>query len=334
MKKAAAVIIAVVLAVGGLFLAGNFKLKSDRKARELAAASREISSLKAERNSLKDDMEKYIKAYKEGNGREAAFTFFFDSISEELSSVAYPLMDEKGFKGTIVLKDGVFPGNEGCISRAEFDMLISKGWDAAIGESKDIDLSAPDAEEALGQYLDRYISALRSRSIRVPNVFCFDEGHYDKKFEAVLQNRGFSTIRHYGEPGSLGCTVSENGSFLIGARPIFNGASSVQKFVIEAYKAKTDLGISVYRITDNADDASACSAEKYTLMLDYIKEKCPGALIMTASELIEYQKTNPSAAENASAEYINKTAETEKRLKEIDARIEEIYAELEGKPEE
>ncbi len=331
MKKASALIIAVVLAVGGIFLAWNFKLKSDRKARELAAASREISSLKAERNSLKDDMEKYLEAYRAENGREAAFTLFFDSISEELISLAYPLMNEHGFKGTIVLKDGVFPGGDGCISRAEFDLLISKGWDAAIGESKDIDLSAPDAEEALSQYLDRYMGMLRSRSIKVPNVFCFDEGHYDKKFDDVLKSRGFSAIRHYGETGVLGCTVSENGTFLIGTRPIYNGQSTVQKFVIDCYNAKTDLGISVNRVTENENDASACSAEKYTLMLNYIREKCPGALIMTASELIEYQKSNPSAAENASSEYIKKTSETEKRLKEIDDRIEEIYAELEGK---
>ncbi len=279
-------------------------------------------------------MEKYLKASREQNGREAAFTFFFDSISEELVSLAYPLMNERGFKGTIVLKDGVFPGGEGCISRAEFDMLISKGWDAAIGESKDVDLSAPGAEEALGQYLDRYMGMLRSRSIKVPYVFCFDEGHYDPKFESVLTSRGFSAIRHYGETGSLGCTVRENGTFLIGTQPIYNGASSVQKFVIDAYNAKTDLGISVYRVTEDENDASACSAEKYALMLDYIREKCPGALIMTASELIEYQKSNPSANGDASAEYIKKTSETEKRLKEIDNRIEEIYAELEGKPEE
>ncbi len=333
MKKAAAVIIAVVLAVGGLFLAGNFKAKSDRKARALSAASREISSLKAERNSLKDDMDKYLKAYREENGREAAFALFFDSISEELVSVAYPLMNEYGFKGTVVLKDGVFPGGEGCISRAEFDMLISKGWDAAIGETKDIDLSAPGAEEALGQYLDQYMGMLRSRSIKVPNVFCFDEGHYDKKFEAVLESRGFSAIRHYGETGSLGCIASENGTFLLGTQPIHNGQSSVQKFVIDAYNAKTDLGISVYRVTGDENDPSACSAEKYTLMLNYIKEKCPGALIMTASELIEYQRSNPSAAADASSEFLQKTAETEKRLKEIDARIEEIYAGLEGKPQ-
>lgn len=123
-------------------------------------------------------------------------TLCFRQIDASAYETLYPLLNQHGLVGALVLHDGQLPGDNGKISTADCWEMANNGWMFVVGDNGDIDMSADpeDAAAALGEYLDSYLSRIWVRIAVKVDTFMFDEGEYRESFDEVLESRGFTRI--------------------------------------------------------------------------------------------------------------------------------------------
>lgn len=155
--------------------------------------SGESSALAPEANA--QDLQAQLDALR-AQCAPAKVALCFRQLDASAYETLYPLFEQRGLVGTLVLHDGQLPGDNGKISTADCWEMANAGWTFAIGDDSDIDMSTdPEAAaEALGEYLDSYISRIWVRIAVKVDTFMFDEGEYQESFDEVLESRGFTRI--------------------------------------------------------------------------------------------------------------------------------------------
>ncbi len=330
MKKIIASILIMLLAIGTLG-AVSFNVRNNKSQRQrLAALSERQLLLTVEKKGLLEEKAEYVALRAEETRAGNFLVLFFDNVDENLYDVVYPMLDERDIRGTIVLCEGLVPGEEGNISRENFDELISKGWDTAIGYDSSIDMTQADSKEKLGAYLDDYIARLTAAGIEIPLTYCFGKGEYSSRFEDVLKERGFKAIRHSGETGDVfGSAFLEDEFYYIGSGICCAATSKLQENVDQAYQEDLSYSMSVRYIADTAIDTKLdCTTSKYNKMLNYLQNSCPSTEVCTMSELYTYKQQQFTSAQGVIAEYNAKIEELDDKIKVIDAEIEEIISSL------
>ena len=323
-KKALAVLGIIVLASAVIFTTRVYLGQKEERA-QLREISTKASKLVSQKKALEDELLDMVKEYHDTVSSDMCITLFFDGFTDKLLEEAYPLLSRYGYHGTVVMRDMLIPGDEDCISRGNFRMLVNHGWDTAIGQETGLDLSADNAPELLANYLDEYIEKLEANSLPVPGTFCFDS-EYDVKFDDVLRDRGFNTVRytdHEEYPSIPGGGISFINSKQICA------AMSIQSDVEKAYEEKGTIGVHVRYIEYVEDENTDCTEEKYVNMLSYIKEKCPDAKVLTASELYKYKAEALRENEAYIEKYSARAHAIREELENIEEQLEELYARIE-----
>lgn len=329
MKRIIAAILAVVVLAGvALFALDTYKAHVAEQER-LTALSDRLLQLNARKSNLertiKDATAERTKELRYGN----YMVFFFDSLSENLVDDVYPLLDGYGYKGTIVMHDGAVPGDEGKISRKNFEFLLDKGWDIAIGQTSEIDMTAKNAPELLGEYLDGYMARLEEEGIEVPQTFCFDRKGYNKQFLPVLKERGFKIIRHYGETGETYAGAIGEEFFYVSTGLYCEDETALQKHVDDAYEKKMTYTVSTRYVQVNPQDIKQdCSVKKYSRMLAYMEKYCPDMVVCTVSELYDYKLELLTTLDGVVGEYNEIIFAVEKELHDVQAEIDEINKEI------
>ena len=330
MKRIIASILIVLLVIGTV--SAVFLNISNRK--EHNAALAELSErqllLTVKRKALVEEKAEYV-ALRATETRTGNFlVLFFDNVDENLYDIAYPMLEKYGYKGTIVLCEGLVPGEDGNISKEHFNALIAKGWDTAIGYNSDIDMSAIDAEVQLAEYLDDYMARLTDAGIEIPFTYCFNKGEYNARFEKVLKERGFKAIRHFGETGDVfGSAFLEDKFYYIGAGVCAAVSSKLQENVDIAYQSDLSYSMSVRYISDASIDTKLdCTTSKYQRMLSYLQNNCPGTVVCTMSELYGYKEQQLKSAQGIVGEYNAVIEELDEKIAEVDAEIADIISRL------
>lgn len=138
---------------------------------------------------------------KQQNAAGCEVYLYFDQIFESGYEQLYPAMKEKGYTGTLVLKDGQLPGDNLQMTEKQCREMLDDGWELAIGGSEDIDMDGNLQEVVVkwSTYLKQYLKEIKTRMNVVPKVYCFNEGEYRKEFEEVLKEFGFTTIRYFAD---------------------------------------------------------------------------------------------------------------------------------------
>lgn len=330
MKKIiASVLIAILVigTIGAVFF--NISERNENSAR-LAKLSERHLLLTVEKKALLEEKAEY-EALRAAETRTGNFlVLFFDNVDENLYDIVYPMLDKNGYKGTIVLCEGLVPGEEGNISRKNFDALLEKGWDTAIGYNSDIDMTQNDAVEKLAEYLDEYIARLTEAGIEIPFTYCFNKGEYNPRFENVLKERGFKAIRHYGETGEIfGSAFLEDEMYYIGAGVCCAVSTKLQEHVDMAYQSDLAYSMSVRYISDASIDTKIdCTTSKYGRMLSYLQNNCPGTVVCTMSELYDYKEQQLISAQGIVGEYNAVIEELEGKIAAIDKEVETIIEQL------
>lgn len=330
MKKIiASVLIAilVIATVSAVFL--NVSDRKESRARLGALSDRHLL-LTVERKALLEEKAEYVDLRAAETRTGNFLVLFFDNVDENLYDIAYPMLEKYGYKGTIVLCEGLVPGDVGNISKENFDALIAKGWDTAIGYNSDIDMSALDADVKLGEYLDDYIARLSAAGIEIPYTYCFNKGEYNTRFEKVLKDRGFKAIRHFGETGEIfGSAFLEDEMYYIGAGICCATSSKLQEHVDTAYQSDLAYSMSVRYISDASIDTKLdCTTSKYQRMLSYLQNNCPGTVVCTMSELYAYKQQQLTSAQGIVGEYNAVINELDGKIAEVDAEIAVIIDQL------
>ncbi len=332
MKKIiSAVVVALLVVTASITVIINVKDRKEESSK-LYSLSEQYLALSVEKDALVEARNEYIDKRDAETRRGNYLVLFFDSVSDNLIKKAYPLLSEYNYKGTIVLCEGLIPGEEGNISREDFDFLLSHGWGTAIGYNSDIDMSAKDAPELLEEYLDNYIGRLTQAEIEVPITYCFKAGEYNSRFEPALKERGFKVIRHYGEKGNdiFGSAYIEDELYYIGAGVCCAASKNLQENVDIAYDEDLAYSMSVRYISDvDIDTRQDCTTDKYQRMLNYLETYSSGVVVCTASELYGYKQAQFVSAEGTIGKYNEEIAKYDREIAELDAKLAEIIEELE-----
>lgn len=323
---------AIVLLAIATMVAVTININNGKAKKELLAKSSAMhTELTIKKNVLKEERGRYVALRDAETKLGAYIVLFFDNLDENLINVVYPMLNERGLKATIVMCNGLIPGEEGNISRASFDFLLRNGWDTAIGYSDEITPEAENAPELLAKYLDEYIAKLEEKNIDIPVTYCFDKGGYDQKFESVLKERGFKVIRHFAETKEkFGGSYSEDEFYYIGTGLYCAANTNLQKDVDEAYENELAYSISVRYVSDSpADKRLDCTVDKYKRLLSYLETGASGIAVGTISELCEHKREQLESAEGIVGKYNLKIAEIDKQIAEIDKQMKEILERIE-----
>lgn len=327
------IIISIIIALLVVATSGAVMVNINNRrehASKLADLSERHLLLNVERRNLIDEKNEYVSLRADETRSGNYLVLFFDNVDENLIKMVYPMLNKYGYKGTIVLCEGLVPGEVGNISKEDFDFLLANGWDIAIGYNSEIDMSAKDAPELLGEYLDSYMQRLTQAGIEIPITYCFNKGEYNQRFEPVLKERGFKAIRHYGETGDVfGSAYIEDEFYYIGAGICCAASSKLQANVDLAYQNDLAYGMSVRYIADVSIDTKVdCTTTKYDRMLSYLKSSCPGTVVCTMSDLYSYKQQQLISAQGIVGEYNSKIQQFESKIAAIDEEIADIISQL------
>lgn len=324
-KIGIAAALALILAATAGAAAVKYNAQKKRQA-QLARASAEISAVTSERNAVRNSLEKLEEEYAQTVSEGMYVTLFFENITDNLIQYAYPLLTQYGRTGTVVMQDGMAPGDEGCISPGNFRAIMNRGWDYALGGTGGAEVGAPNAPEVFAEYVDGYMARLREASLEIPKTFCFDEGEYDERYAALLKERGFNFIRLSGKEYA---PQLSDGVYFIGSQRICAEETDIKEDMGVAYASNAAIAVHVRFLEDIADTTLDCGVQKYIYMLNYLEKYCGDASVLTASEL--YRKKIEEYDNNR--EYIDsftvQSEELKARLTALEEELKGLYASLE-----
>lgn len=328
MKRIIAIVLVVLVVVTGALVSINSKKQAAEDA-EMEHISSLLTQYFAERSLIERDIENAWKEYDELlSGGDCCFVLFIEDISKNLMEVAYPAIEGYKYSATVVMNDLQIPSDEGCITKSDYNTLISSGWDFAIGTGE-LDLSGDDSVEVLDEYIRAYKEKMQKAGLELPETLCFGKGQYDEKYTQVLLDGGFKVIRHYEEiKDKFSHGIERNGLYLISTGTVCsNSTTTLKKDMTTAYNNEYTYGITVRYITQSGKEENNsldCNVTKYKSMLDFIEGSCSEARVFSANELYNYKSGAVIEHEGYVEQFNQKIDEMEKQLEEINLNIDNL----------
>lgn len=143
-----------------------------------------ISSLSVEKKRLLTEYEQMLKQYNTEVGASAVLGLVFIDINEELYDCIYP---ETSFPCTVCISPSSLPGDEGNISVAEYETLLSDGWKSAI---------IWDGDGDLGEYLEECREVFSLGGFDMPTSLLFWQ-NYEPVYDSVISEYGIVHALHF-----------------------------------------------------------------------------------------------------------------------------------------
>lgn len=251
----------------------------------------------------------------------------FDSIDDSIYDVLYPMMRDHGYSGVVVLKGDALPGDEGMLSISQLSELLSVGWELALGDNGQRGTKDPQkvSPEELAAYIDKRLGQIESLGFARPMTFCFTDGYYDSKYDAVIAEKGFRVLRHFGEEGdNIFVTALTEPVWKVGSDYVHAGDSIAQVSIETSIRARAIMALTTGKVEKVAKFTSIdCNAAKYLIVLDTLSNyaKLSEYSVETFSSAYEYRKKFED-------NYIDSKKELEAAVADIDAQIAAIDAEI------
>lgn len=175
---------AMVLCLGGVFI----HHRAERKANEEKLLEYRNSPVVIEENqdAIRAELEELKQKYEEvKKSILPTMDFFVTDLDESMYWNLYPLMNEFGFKGKLVLTHKQFPDLDGKISKEQFNEMLNAGWSYCIGWDSDTDLA--DRIDSIRPRLEEY-------SLAMPDTIFDRDRLYTEDMASILTERGFTTV--------------------------------------------------------------------------------------------------------------------------------------------
>ena len=136
-----------------------------------------------------DNVEKYMLDRKaDGSYLGIVFT----EIDDELYHHVYPMFlnREKKITGIMCIEKDAMPGDEGLISRAQYDVMRLDGWDTAL---------LWRGNGLLRDYLTEMKAICEEEAIDFPKTLVFASGRYAIEYDKLIAEFGIENAIHHGE---------------------------------------------------------------------------------------------------------------------------------------
>ncbi len=152
----------------------------DEKERQAAPHIKRLEELAGQIRKLNGEVETLERV-----GTRMSLTVF-TQCSANLYERCYPIAKMHGEAGIFVISGEQMIEREGCITLAQYDELISCGWEAAISLPQDL------------QAAEDYLTALREEFVGLerdfPRAVWFEEGTFVQQGVQYAKEQGFNTM--------------------------------------------------------------------------------------------------------------------------------------------
>lgn len=184
-------LLAVILAVVVIKLASNVDgFDSD----ELQALDAQLEPMRVEKNRIENEINDVQTEYDNLVKGIGNLIFMFKDVDNKLYTEIKDELTKKDMIGTILLSKEEFPGQEGCMTMAQFNEMIDMGWKYYInweaGEDKD-------------EWLAYWTKKMSENGLEMPKVVHFETDAYSEDLDAFLIENGFEVLIHQGIRGSI-----------------------------------------------------------------------------------------------------------------------------------
>lgn len=116
----------------------------------------------------------------------------FTELDKQLFDHVYPMFANREIPlvGMMCLSKDQLPGGEGLITRAEYDIIRTAGWDTALYW---------DGEGILREYIVEMKQLFSERNLEFPKTIVFASQKYAIEYDRLLKEHGFLHVIHHGE---------------------------------------------------------------------------------------------------------------------------------------
>ncbi len=193
MKKSSFIIflLAVIFAVVIIKLASNVdEFDSD----ELQALDAQLEPMRTEKNRIEGEINDVQTEYDNLVNGTGHLIFMFKDVNNHLYTEIKQELTKKDMIGTILLSKDQFPGQEGCMTMAQFNEMIDMGWKYYINW---------EAGENKNEWLAYWTKKMSDNGLEMPKVVHFETDAYSEDLDSFLTENGFEVLIHQGIRGSI-----------------------------------------------------------------------------------------------------------------------------------
>lgn len=358
-------VLLILLSIAGVaaavMLLRDEKALSVARQQQVSKLSEALQPIDEKRKELQSQEKEWQARLEEARYGKPCVMLSFDTMESSLYKTMYELMDQYGFRGTFIMRDGKMPGgSEDDITGEEFAELMDSGWEYAVGisdgsesEQEDEldflaglnvtqDSSEEQDEEAqeetetednrsYAERLDSSLSAFESYQIEKPvTLFCTQE-QYGEVSEAKLTGWGFQTV----------CTLNKEefpvieektGDLRVIDSGIFKQKDlDVEKVIQTAVLNKQSISITINDVQKISQNASYdLSLTKFTSLLTCLKnfEEQGELSVLTYSEYVQYAEQQEQVYEELLDNYSAFRQEMNQQIEELDQQEQDIVDSL------
>ena len=190
-------------------------------------------------------------------------------------SAEEPTDDSPMLHVTLCLSEDMLPGDDGCITMEQLDVMLSEG--ASLALYYKVEEGEKGSVSLLAEYIDRMSVGLAERGIAMPNAIVFSNGSYEpelqEQYNELLVDRGIPIVLHYGEGSALEIIEAGNNSEIFRPGIVNWQTPQMQKFFVRDIMALGGCAAYAFSFTDaNSEVYLDLSNDAYRRMLVYISE--------------------------------------------------------------
>lgn len=164
--------------------------------------------LRLERSEVERELKEVKQKLREIVLGEGSFLLLFEESDERIYTEVLPILTEHDYVGVLALSPQSYPGKEGCITKAQFDELLSVGWETCL---------CWEANTKIDDYLKEMEPVLKELDIECPTVIEAAARTYQPYKDEMLSDAGFTTVIHHGETGEIVAREDSEEVFHVGA---------------------------------------------------------------------------------------------------------------------
>lgn len=337
------------LAWAAIFLRSEQKL-SEARQMEVSRLSDELAPIQAERKALQDQDKEWQNTLTEEKGGKPCILLVFDTMDTVLYESMFDMMDQYGFRGTFVMQEERFPGDdESTITYEEFEEIMRSGWEYALeipdqeeqeteteesfqihlNETEESETEEPETEAQTEdhrtylQKLDDSLAALDERGFEKPVTLVCSKEQYESFSDAAVAKKGIQmacvfTSEEFPVIGEMGENLWKIDGGIFKQRDL-----NLEESIGAAVEEGNSMVITINDVVKiSRDPLYDLSVTKFSSLMNYLKELEEQGMInvLTFSELYQYEEQQEQAYEELISEYRDFRLDMEEQLEELDRR--------------
>lgn len=185
MNKKVVPIVTIVLAIGLFVFVLFVQKKEHKKTTRQDLIYEQSRPLSVRKEELEQELETLRKLYEKSISPKASVQVLFTDLNEQVYTTCYPIMKEYEDTGILTVSATQLPGEEGCMTKEQFQELVDAGWDVYVTWQ-----TKGDAKK----WWPNLQNKLTVLGVRAGKTMYFPKGTYQADADKVLLELGFTSV--------------------------------------------------------------------------------------------------------------------------------------------